>query len=104
MADNFSDIDLFFLPRSIAVLGASENLSSFGTRYLQALTNFGYKGRIFAVNRSGNVVLGHDIYRSVLDLPERVDLAVICVPARFSPDALQDCLRAGIKAAIISGS
>jgi len=104
MADNFSDIDLFFWPQSIAVLGASENLSSFGTRYLQALTNFGYKGRIFAVNRSGHVLLGHDIYRSVLDLPEKADLAVICVPARFAPDALQDCLRAGIKAAIILGS
>jgi acyl-CoA synthetase (NDP forming) len=104
MADNFSDMNLFFYPRSIAVLGASENLSSFGTRYLQALTNFGYKGRIFAVNRSGNVVLGHDIYRSVLDLPDRVDLAVISVPARFAPDALRDCLRAGIKAAIILGS
>jgi|WetSurMetagenome_2_1015567.scaffolds.fasta_scaffold13497_3 acyl-CoA synthetase (NDP forming) len=104
MVDNFSDIDLFFWPRSIAVLGASENLSSFGTRYLQALTNFGFRGRIFAVNRSGNVVLGHDIYRSVLDLTERVDLAVISVPSRFAPDALQDCLRAGIKAAIILGS
>lgn len=104
MADNFSDIDLFFWPRSIAVLGASENLSSFGARYLQALMNFGYRGHIFAVNRSGNVVLGHDIYRSVLDLPEKVDLAVISVPARFAPDALQDCLSAGIKAAIILGS
>jgi acyl-CoA synthetase (NDP forming) len=88
----------------MAVLGASENLSSFGTRYLLALINFGYRGRIFAVNRSGNGVLGHSIYRSVLDLPEKVDLAVISVPARFAPDALRDCLRAGIKAAIILSS
>ena len=104
MTDNFSDMDLFFCPRSIAVVGASDTLSSFGTRYLQALTNFGYRGRIFVVNHSGTSVLGHNIYRSMLDLPERIDLATICVPARFVPGVLEDCLRAGIKAAIVLSS
>jgi len=66
--------------------------------------SFGYKGHIFAVNHSGSNVLGHNIYRSVLDLPESIDLATIAVPARFVPGVLHDCLRTGIKAAIVLSS
>jgi len=92
----------FFHPESIAVVGASEALTSYGTRYIQALIDFGFEGRrIYAVNHSGNEVLGRKIYRSVPDIPESVDLVCVCVGARFVPDILRDCLKKGVKAAIV---
>jgi len=96
-----SDLNLFFRPSSMAIIGASEASDSYGTRYIQALLDFGYKGAIYAVNHSGDVTLGYKIYRSVLDIPEKVDLAAICVPARFVPSILLECVQHRIKAAIV---
>ncbi len=96
-----NELRRFFFPESVAVVGASEALTGYGTRYIQALLDIGYQGKIFASNHSGNEVLGRKIYRSVLDIPDYVDLACICVSARFVPDVLRDCLKKGVKAAII---
>jgi acetyltransferase len=96
-----NELRRFFFPDSVAVVGASEALTAYGTRYIQALLDIGYQGKIFAVNHSGNEVLGYKIYRSVLDIQENVDLACICVSARFVPDTLRDCVKHGVKAAIV---
>ncbi|MDB9823226.1 acetate--CoA ligase family protein [Deltaproteobacteria bacterium] len=101
MSDNITELNNFFHPKSMAIVGASESLDSYGARYIQALLDFGYKGRLYAVNHSGNEVLGFKIYRTVLDIPESIDLVSICVSARFTPDILRDCLKKKIKAAII---
>ena len=98
MADNA--LDLFFHPKSIAVFGASESIYSYGTRFVQALHDFGYKGKIYAINHKGDEVLGHKIYRSVLEIQDNVDLAFITIPARFVADALTECIARDIKAAV----
>ncbi|MFN2128015.1 MAG: acetate--CoA ligase family protein, partial [Anaerolineales bacterium] len=94
-------LDKFFHPKSIAVIGASENLLSYGSRYVQALIDFGYKGKIYAVNRNGEQVLGHKIYRSIADVPKPVDLVFITINARFVVDVIKECIAEGIKAAVI---
>ena len=94
-------LDPFFHPASMAIMGASESLISYGTRYLQALIDIGFKGRLYAVNHKGEAVLGHKIYRSVHDIPDNIDLAALCVPGRFVPELLTECLQKKIKAAII---
>jgi acyl-CoA synthetase (NDP forming) len=97
-----NELNRFFQPESIAVVGASEALTGYGTRYIQALLDIGFDGKkIYAVNHSGNEVLGRKIYRSVLEIPEYVDLACVCVGARFVPDVLRDCVKKGVKAAIV---
>jgi acyl-CoA synthetase (NDP forming) len=101
MANTSNDLDGFFSPRSIAIIGASEALNSFGTRYLQSLLTFGYKGRLYAVNYKGEQVLGFKIYPTVLDIPDSIDLAIICVSARFVPAILQDCLEKGVRSATV---
>lgn len=101
MIDKTAELNNFFLPKSMAIVGASESLKSYGARYIQAQLDFGYKGRLYAVNHNGEEVLGFRIYRSVLDIPGDVELAFICVPARFTPGILRDCLKKNIKAAII---
>jgi acetate---CoA ligase (ADP-forming) len=101
MTDRVSELDNFFLPKSMAIIGASEALNSYGARYIQALLDIGYKGRLYAVNYSGESVLGFRIYRSVLDIPDEIDLVSICVAARFTPDIMRECLKKKVKAAII---
>jgi acyl-CoA synthetase (NDP forming) len=93
-------LDLFFHPKSIAVFGASESIYAYGTRFVQALHDFGYKGKIYAINHKGDEVLGHKIYRSVLEIQDNIDLAFITIPARFVADTLKECITRDIKAAV----
>ncbi len=101
MVDNINDLNGFCYPRSIAIIGASEALNSFGTRYLQSLLAFGYNGKLYAVNYKGEQVLGFKIHPTVLDIPDSIDLAIICVSARFVPDILRDCLKKGIRSVTV---
>ncbi len=100
--DKASQLDSLFYPRSIAVVGAT-NHSFFG-QYPKVLREFGFKGKLFAVNTKGDEVFGLKVYRSVTDIPEEVEAAAIIVPARFVPQVLEECLAKGIKAAQIFSS
>jgi acyl-CoA synthetase (NDP forming) len=99
MADKV--LDRFFQPKSIAVFGASENIYSYGQRYIQALLDFGYKGKIYAINHNGEQVLGFKIYRSITEIPDTIDQAFITIPSRFVADTLKECIAKGIKAAVL---
>ena len=101
MTNYKNELDYFFLPKSIAVIGASENLLSYGARYIQALLDFGYKGKIYAVNHNGDEVLGYKIFRTLAEIPDTVDLAFITIPARFITDMVNECIVKGIKAAVL---
>ena len=96
--------NVFFCPESVAIIGASENPNAFGTRYLEALMKFGYKGKLYAINLSGSQVFGIKVYPSVMDVPESIDLAVVSVPARIVPTVLGDCLRKKIRGAVVLSS
>jgi acetate---CoA ligase (ADP-forming) len=98
---NYNVLDNFFRPKSIAVIGASENIFSYGARYIQALLDFGYKGKIYAINHSGEQILGYKIYRKVADIPDAIDLAFITIPSRFVTDLLKECISKNIKAAVV---
>jgi acyl-CoA synthetase (NDP forming) len=101
MPDYDNELDYFFHPESIAVIGASENLLSYGARYIQALLDFGYKGKLYAVNHKGDKVLGFKIYRKLADIPATIDMAFISIPARFIADMVKECIEKEIKAAVL---
>lgn len=94
-------LDRFFHPKSIAIIGASESIYSYGTRYIQALLDFGYRGKIFAINHKGEKTLGYKIYRSLDEIKNPIDLAFITIPARFIADILNECIARDIKAAVV---
>lgn len=102
--DRMRQLDVLFHPRSVAVLGASASLQKFGSRFLQALIDFGFKGKIYPVNSTGEGVCGLRAYRSVLEIPDEIDCADIMVPARYVPQALEECLAKGVKGAQIFSS
>jgi acetyl coenzyme A synthetase (ADP forming)-like protein len=88
----------FFAPESVAVLGASPRPGSIGGELFRNIVAGGYRGRAYPVNRSGAVVAGVTGYTSIEEVPERVDLAVVCLPAELVLDAAERTLALGVRA------
>jgi acyl-CoA synthetase (NDP forming) len=93
-------LNRFFQPKTIAVFGASESIYSYGTRFIQAQLDFGYKGKIYAINHKGEKTLGLKIYRSLDEIKDTIDLAFITIPARFILGTLNQCMAKNIKAVV----
>jgi 4-hydroxybutyrate---CoA ligase (ADP-forming) len=90
---------VFLSPQSIAVIGASEK-GGVGNAIFSNIVN-GYKGKIYPINPSSPTVLGIKAYKSVLDVPEDIDLAVVATPNRIVPAVMEDIGKKKIKGAII---
>ncbi len=90
-----------FEPKSVAIIGASERETSIGGVVLRNMIDAGFKGRLFAVNPKHDKV--HDVpcYKSVEEVPQRLDLVVIATNAQKVPSIIDSCGRAGVKAAIV---
>lgn len=90
-----------FYPKSVAVIGVSPNPRNLGRNIVLNLIDFGFDGIVYAVGANGGMFATRRIYKSLLDIPDHVDLAVILVPARFVPDVLEECGQKGVQRAVI---
>lgn len=90
-----------FHPNSVAVVGVSSKPTNLGRNIVSNLIGFGYQGIVYAVGPSGGVIATRRIYRSVQDIPDHVDLAVILAPAHTLPGILKDCGQKGIRRAVV---
>lgn len=90
-----------FQARSVALVGASANRKKWGYIMLRNLIDGGYQGTIYPVNPNAQELLGKKVYRTVEEIPETPDLAVIVVPTEAVLSAMQACAAKGIKAAVI---
>lgn len=97
-------LDALFQPRSIAIFGASEDVTKIGGRPLQFLQKYGYRGAIYPINRKGGTVQSLQAYANVADLPEAPELAVMAVPPESVLEAVKDCAARGVRAAVILSS
>ncbi|HTU47699.1 MAG TPA: bifunctional acetate--CoA ligase family protein/GNAT family N-acetyltransferase [Bryobacteraceae bacterium] len=95
------DLDLFFKPRSVAVIGATDAAGHVGRAILWNLISSPFGGTVYPVNPKRSAVLGIRAYASVGDVPERVDLAVIVTPAESVPLVIAECAEAGVRGAVI---
>ncbi len=95
------DLDTFFNPQSVAVIGASQNPLKPNGIPLLLMSMFGYAGDLYPVNPKYDQVGGLKCYPSVLDIKGQVDLAIIGVAAAETMDVLKDCAKKGIKSVII---
>lgn len=86
-----------FRPQSVAVIGASGDPEKLGGRALLHLKTLGYQGRIYPINVSAAEVQGLPAFRSVMDLPEVPDCALILLPAGLVSKAVEDCAAKGVK-------
>jgi acyl-CoA synthetase (NDP forming) len=91
-------------PKSVAVVGASNDLHGLRGRILEVMLSHPYAGDIYPVSRSLDEVQGVKAYKTIADCPKTPDLAILIIPAQFIPDELERCGRAGVKAAVILSS
>lgn len=96
-----NSLDAFFKPRSIAVVGASERPGSVGRKVFWNILNSPFGGAVYPVNRVRRQVLGIHAHAGVSDIKYPLDLAVIVTPAATVPGVLDDCIAAGVRAAIV---
>jgi acetyl coenzyme A synthetase (ADP forming)-like protein len=95
------DLGKLFFPESVCIIGASRDTSAIGHIILKNLINGGFGGAIFPVNPKADEILGLHCYHSVLDVPSSVDLAIIVVPAQFTPSILGECGEKRVPNAIV---
>lgn len=94
-------LDMFFNPRSVAIVGASENPMKLGNRILANVINGGYKGQIYPINPTAKEILGYPCYPSVVSVPGSIELAVIVVPTSAVINVMDECGRKGVSGAIV---
>ena len=94
-------LDVFFHPRRVAVIGATDKEGSVGRSIVSNLIAASFKGAVYPINPKRSKVLGLPCYASVSQTPELADLAVIVTPAATVPDVVGECSAAGIAAAIV---
>ena len=94
-------LDAIFTPHSVAVVGATDRPGSIGRAVLWSLVSNPFGGTVYPVSDKRTSVLGIKAYRSVGEIPEPVDLAVIVTPADSVPGVISQCIAAGVRGAIV---
>ena len=97
-------LDKLFNPKSVAIIGASQKALSIGNVITKNLLKYGYKGFIYPINPQASEILGIKAYPTILDVPGEIDLAHISIPAKFAPQAIDDCGKKGVKHVIINSA
>ena len=94
-------LDPLFNPRSIAIVGASRRPEAVGHAVLKNLLAGDFQGVLYPVNPKASSILGIRCYKSVQEIPDPVDLAVLIVPAPDCPAVFKQCIRKGVRAVIV---
>ena len=103
-SDPRESLRLALNPRSIAIIGASENPNKIGGRPIAFLSRFGFRGAVYPVNPTRAQVQGHRCYASLSGLPVIPDLVVIAVPGEMAVQAVDDCAAMGVRIAVVMAS
>lgn len=88
-------------PRSVAVIGASDDPLRIGGRPIDYMRSQGYQGRLMPVNPNRATIQGLEAYASVADLPQTPDVAIVAVAAKLAPDVVAELAARGTAAAIV---
>jgi len=98
------NLQALLAPRSIAIIGASESPDSWAPDIKRSLDHIGYGGELYPINPKYEEVWGRPCYPSILEVPVKVDLAVVVVPARVAVRMVDDCGRAGARGVMVVSS
>jgi acyl-CoA synthetase (NDP forming) len=97
-------LDALMQPRSIAIIGASQDPIKIGGRPVDLLRRYGYAGQIYPVNPKAAMVQGLQAYPSVEALPEAPDLAIIAVDAEKAAEAVEQCAARDVRSVVVFSS
>jgi len=96
-------LESLFRPKSVAIIGASTKELHIGNRVVKNLLDFGFKGQVYPINPTADQIRGLKAYGSILDVPTDVDVVHMVIPAKFIPQAIEDCGQKGVKFVILNG-
>jgi acyl-CoA synthetase (NDP forming) len=96
-----SGLESLFRPRSVAILGASDDPTRISGRPVRYLIEGGFKGGIYPVNPNRETVQGLKAYPSLTAVPDAPDVALIAVPAGMTEAAVAECVACGVRGAVI---
>ncbi len=96
--------DKLFKPKSVAIIGASQKALSIGNVITRNLLRYEFKGPIYPINPKADEICGVKSYPSVTAVPGDIDVAHLSIPAKFAPDAIDECGQKGIKFVIINSA
>jgi acetyl coenzyme A synthetase (ADP forming)-like protein len=99
--DIVRDMNRIMRPDAVAVIGASSEDGKIGNSVMKNLINGGYKGEIYPINPSASEILGRKAYKSVKDVPGKIDVAVFAIPAKFVAQALVEVGEKKIPGAVL---
>jgi acetyltransferase len=94
-------LDALFGPETVAVIGATGRIGSVGRTVFENLLDPRFHGRVYAVNPQHSEVMSARAYKSIRDLPEAMDLAVLVTPAVTIPGLIEECVEAKVKSAVV---
>lgn len=90
-----------FSPESVAIIGASRHPGKIGYTILRNIIEYGYKGKIYPINPKADEILGLKAYPSVLNVPDKIDMAIVAVPVKIVPKVAEDCGKKGVKVLVV---
>ncbi|MFB6167172.1 MAG: acetate--CoA ligase family protein, partial [Candidatus Nanohaloarchaea archaeon] len=95
------ELDSFFEPDKVAVIGASREGGKVGHSVLRNFVENRFEGEVYPVNPEADEILGLESYDSVKDVPGEVDLAVVTVPPSVSNDVIRECVEEEVDAVVV---
>jgi len=101
MDNDLKQLDLFFRPKSVAVIGASATKGKIGHEIVRSLVDGSYRGEVYPITLRTREILGLKCYENVSDIPREIDLAVYALPSKLAPSILDECGRKGVKNIVI---
>ena len=84
-------------PKSVALIGASRNPTSFSYTYLSIMKNYGYQGRIHPINPRADSILDLKCYPSILDVLDEIDLAIVVTARQIAATSVEECVEKGVR-------
>ena len=96
------ELKAFFEPRSVVVIGASSTPRKPGNDVVMNILANEYRGDLYLVNPKGGEILGIPANKSLDELPDGIDMAIIILPAKLNPQTIRDCAAKGIKAIVLA--
>lgn len=99
----FAELDPIFHPRSVAVIGASGKPGKIGRVLMDRFLETGFQ-KLYPVNPGESEILGVKAYRSVAEIPDPVDMAIVVTPTDSAPAAVKECAAKGVKTIVITTS
>jgi len=98
------DLHDLFYPGSVAVIGASGVPGKLGWNVFTNLVSHSFKGRLYPINPRAEEIHGIKAYKSIKEVPEPVDVAIILVSASMTPEVVEDCCECGVRYIVVESA